>query len=84
MPRGKKNDEPDRENGAAALIAEIRAGLDYAEAGMEAEFAENGPSSCYLDQIQALLEVREQLLSARGGLIRFEKLPPKSEAPRGK
>lgn len=69
---------------AAALIAEIRAGLDFAEAGMEAEFAENGPSSSYLDQMQALLEVREQLLSCCGGLLRFEKLPPKSEAPHGK
>lgn len=69
---------------AAALIAEIRAALDYAEAGMEAEFAENGPSSCYLNQMHALLEVREQLLTRSGGLIRFEKLPPKSEAPHGK
>lgn len=67
----------------AALIAEIRAGLDHAEAGIEHEFAQNGPSPRYFYQMQALLEVRAKLL-AEIEFLCFEKLPSKSEAPHEK
>lgn len=56
---------------ASALISEIRTALDHAEAGIVTEFAANGASPRYFDQMHALLEVREQLL-ARVGAMRFE------------